>query len=103
MALELRQSGVSAQFDVVGRSVKAQMKYADKIGARYTAVIGDDDITANKVRVKNMESGDIQELSLDDFADTFMEISLQDSASELQDIVSDGGIVDASKFLGGLM
>jgi histidyl-tRNA synthetase len=103
VALELRQSGVSAQFDVVGRSVKAQMKYADKIGAAFTMIIGDDDLEANMVKVKNMKSGETQELSLDGFADTFMEMSLQTAATELQDIIEYGKTVDVSKFLGGLM
>ena len=103
LATELRQSGMSAQFDVVGRSLKAQMKFADKISARYTAVIGDDDIAAGKVKVKNMESGETTEISFDDFADSFMDLSLQSAASELQDLVSDSQAVDISKFLGGIM
>ena len=103
LALELRQSGMSAQFDVVGRSLKAQMKFADKIKARYTAVIGDDDIAAGKIKVKNMDSGETVELPLDSFADDFMELSLQSAASELQDLVSDSQAVDISKFLGGII
>ena len=103
LALELRQSGMSAQFDVVGRSLKAQMKYADKLNARYTTVIGDDDIAAGKIKVKNMDSGETAELPLDSFADDFMELSLQSAASELQDLVSDSQAVDISKFLGGIM
>lgn len=103
LALELRQSGISAQFDVVGRSVKAQMKYADKIGARYTTIIGDDDLEANVARVKNMDTGETSEISLDDFADSFMDLSLQNAAAELQDIASGETNVDLSKFLGGLI
>lgn len=103
IALELRQSGISAQFDIVGRSVKAQMKYADKIGARFTTVLGDDDIEANIAKIKNMDNGETQEISLDDFADTFMEISLQTAAAELQEIASGDTDIDLSKFLGGLV
>ncbi len=103
LALELRQSGMSAQFDIVGRSVKAQMKYADKIGAKFTTVIGDDDIAAGKVKVKNMENGEAQELMLEGFADAFMDVSLQSAASELQDIASGDSNIDLSKFLGGLI
>ncbi len=103
LATELRQSGMYAEFDVVGRSLKAQMKYADKIGARFTVVIGDDDIAANVARVKNMQTGELTELSFDDFADTFMELSLQSAAGQLEDLVSGSETIDLSKFLGGLM
>ncbi len=103
MATELRQSGLYAEFDVVGRSLKAQMKYADKIGAKFTTVIGDDDIAANAARVKNMQTGDVTELSLDNFADTFTELSLQSAASQLEDLVSGSETIDLSKFLGGLI
>ena len=58
LCTDLRSDGVSAQFDVAGRSVKAQMKYADKLGARFTCVIGDDDIAKGEVLVKNMENGE---------------------------------------------
>ena len=103
MATELRQSGMFAEFDVVGRSLKAQMKYADKIGARFTTVIGEDDIKANVAKVKNMQTGEITELAIDDFADTFMELSLQNAANDLQDLVSNSEAIDLSKFLGGIM
>ncbi len=100
---ELRANGVSAQTDVVGRSLKAQMKYADKIGARFTTVIGEDDIKANIAKVKNMQTGEVTELAIDDFADTFMELSLQNAANDLQDLVSNSEAIDLSKFLGGIM
>ncbi len=103
MATEIRQSGIIAEFDVVGRSLKAQMKYADKIGSRFTTVIGEDDIAANAARVKNMQTGEVTELSLDDFADTFMELSLQSAAGQLENLVSGSETIDLSKFLGGLM
>lgn len=104
LALELRQSGIGAQFDVVGRSVKAQMKFADKIGARFTTVIGDDDIAAGIAKVKNMESGETKEISLDSFSDDFMEYSLQSAAMKLQGTAAeDMDSIDLSKFLGGLI
>ena len=104
LALELRQSGISAQFDVVGRSVKAQMKFADKIGARFTTIIGDDDLTAGVAKVKNMESGETQEISLDSFSDDFMEYSLQSAAMKLQGTAAeDMDNIDLSKILGGLI
>ena len=103
LATEIRQSGMFAEFDVVGRSLKAQMKYADKIGAKFTTVIGDDDIKANVARVKNMQTGEVTEIAIDDFGDAFMELSLQSAASDLQDIVNGSESIDLSKFLGGLV
>ena len=103
MVTELRQSGMFAEFDVVGRSLKAQMKYADKIGARFTTVIGEDDIKANVAKVKDMQTGEVTELAIDEFADTFMELSLQSAANDLQDLVSGSEAIDLSKFLGGIM
>ncbi|MDR1940438.1 MAG: histidine--tRNA ligase [Clostridiales bacterium] len=50
----LRDAGVSAETDILGRSLKAQMKYADKIGCKYTAVIGGDEMADNIYVLKNM-------------------------------------------------
>ncbi|MCI8554764.1 MAG: histidine--tRNA ligase, partial [Clostridiales bacterium] len=66
MATRLREGGISAEFDTVGRSLKAQMKYADKLGARYTLVVGDNELAAGKAQLKDMETGEQREVSLDD-------------------------------------
>lgn len=100
---ELRQSGISAQFDIVGRSVKAQMKYANKLGARFTVVLGDDDIAAGKVNVKNMDNGEVTEMDLDEFGEQFLELTLQQSAKDLESAVANGDNIDLKSFLGGLM
>ena len=65
LATELRKGGVSAQCDVVGRSLKAQMKYADKLGARYTIVLGDQELETGVAKLKNMATGEAEEVSLD--------------------------------------
>lgn len=57
----LRQSGVSCDMDLMGRSLKAQMKYASKYPARYAAIIGEDEVAQNRIALKNLETG-IQEL-----------------------------------------
>ncbi|NLJ96358.1 MAG: histidine--tRNA ligase [Clostridiales bacterium] len=62
---ELRKVGMIVETDYLDRSVKAQMKYANKIGARYTVIIGADELAANKVNVKNMATGEQKEVSLD--------------------------------------
>ena len=54
LAQELRAAGISAETDHMERSVKAQFKYADKIGAEYVAVIGGNELAAGEMNVKRM-------------------------------------------------
>ncbi len=89
---DLRASGVSAQTDVVGRSLKAQMKYADKIGAKYTMVLGDDELNSKKAKLKNMATGETTEAELDGFADSFMEFIIKEETAALN--ASLGGDLD---------
>ncbi len=80
---EVRKSGLSAETDVVGRGLRAQMKYADKIGARFSMVIGDNELAENKANVKNMTTGEQTELPLDkSFAEKFTALSLAASFGE---------------------
>lgn len=60
----LRREGILADCDTVGRSVKAQMKYANKIGSRYSLIIGDDEIANDSAAVKNMETGEVSSIKL---------------------------------------
>ncbi len=62
-----RQSGVYAECDIVGRSLKAQMKYANKIGAEYTLIIGDSEIDAGRAPLRNMQDGTQSEVELESF------------------------------------
>ncbi len=66
---ELRQKGVVVETDYMDRSVKAQMKYANKIGAQYTVIVGDNELQAGCANVKNMENGETKEVKLDEIAD----------------------------------
>jgi len=61
---DLRCAGISAEMDLLSRSVKAQMKYADKIGAEFSVVFGDDEIENGKAQFKNMKTGEATELEL---------------------------------------
>lgn len=61
----LRREGISVDRDYLGRSVKAQMKYANKIGAKHTIVLGDSEIEAGRADVKNMETGETTAVELD--------------------------------------
>ncbi len=78
----VRECGLIAETDVVGRGLRAQMKYADKIGAKYSLVLGDNELNENKAKVKNMETGEQTELALDDsFAEKFSVLNLTDHSS----------------------
>ncbi len=63
----LRGEGKYAECDIVGRSLKAQMKYANKIGAEYTLIIGDSEIDAGRAQLKRMDDGTQSEVELDSF------------------------------------
>jgi histidyl-tRNA synthetase len=54
----LRGQGITAEGDLLSRSIKAQMKTADRLGAKYTAVLGESEISSGILNVKNMESGE---------------------------------------------
>ncbi|MDO4607922.1 MAG: histidine--tRNA ligase [Clostridia bacterium] len=81
----LRRDGFEAQCDVCGRGLKAQMKYADKIGALYSTVIGDNEIADGKCVIKNMKTGETTELCFDEFSKQFMQIKLDSALSELEE------------------
>ncbi len=68
---KLRQEGIIADTDYMDRSVKAQMKYANKLGAKNTVIIGADELASNKANIKNMETGEQKEVRLDQIADMF--------------------------------
>lgn len=55
---QLRDKGVSVDMDIAGRSAKAQFKLADREGATFFVVVGDDEIATGRVKVKNMQSGE---------------------------------------------
>lgn len=69
---ELRNADIVVETDYMDRSVKAQMKYANKIGAKNTVIIGADELVNNSARVKNMENGEQVEIALDKITGYFM-------------------------------
>ena len=66
LAARLRESGIPAEYDLLGRSLKAQMKYADKVGFAYTVVLGDSELADARVQLKNMGSGASAPVMLDE-------------------------------------
>jgi histidyl-tRNA synthetase len=57
MATEARRAGLGAQAELAGRGLKGQMKHADRLGARFVAILGDEGAS-----LKDMESGEQREL-----------------------------------------
>lgn len=83
---EVRKSGFFAQCDIVGRGLRPQMKFADKIGAKFSVVIGDNEIDENKAEVKNMETGEKVSISLEDFVSEFQDIVLDAETKKIADL-----------------
>jgi histidyl-tRNA synthetase len=68
---KLRIAGFSAERDYLDRKIKAQFKAADRANAKFVAVLGEDELKANKINVKSMESGEQAEVELDSFIEKF--------------------------------
>ncbi len=80
---EVRRSSLTAECDIVGRKLKPQMKYANKIKARFCMVLGDDDLAADKAQVKNMVTGDSVTVPLGEgFLDAFFGLHVDSVMSE---------------------
>ena len=70
---QLRAAGVYAECDVAGRGLKAQMKYADKIGAKYTLILGDDELSSGTAQLRSMADSSQTEIALADVVAKFAE------------------------------
>ena len=62
----LRKNGFSAEIDFAGRSLKAQMKQANRQNARYSILLGEDEIKNNTVTIKNMQTGEQKQGTIED-------------------------------------
>lgn len=69
---DLRSRGISAERDYLGRKMKAQMKSADRLQARYTAILGDDELARGEIAVKSMETGEQRTVKLEELYREFM-------------------------------
>ena len=70
---KLRLAGVKAELDHAGRGVKAQFKYADKIGAKSVITLGDNELISGLCRIKNMENGETEEKKITEIVGYFTE------------------------------
>ncbi|MCG8541991.1 MAG: histidine--tRNA ligase [Clostridia bacterium] len=73
ISYKLRKNGVSVDIDHLGRSLKAQFKYSNKLNSLYTIVIGDDELDRGTISLKNMDTGNQEEIKLDSVVDEVIE------------------------------
>ena len=71
LACALRANGILAEIDHMDRSVKAQFKYADKIGARFVAVIGGNELAEGKANIKRMATGESESVAFENIVEYF--------------------------------
>lgn len=89
----LRADGFFAQSDLMGRSLKAQMKYADKLSAKYVLVLGDNELAQNEAELKCMQSGVKRTIPLDErFSDAIYQEIMDTAYADLEKAVEDTGI-----------
>ncbi len=80
----VRNASLIAEGDIVGRSIKAQMKYADKLGARFTMVIGDTELEEGTAKLRNMTTKEEISVPLnEDFFNAFFSAYVDSSNSQL--------------------
>ena len=66
VANTLRSNGVNTEIYLNNKKLKAKFKYADKLEIPYVIVIGEDEIEKQVVKLKNMKTGEEQEIEIDD-------------------------------------
>lgn len=81
---DMRAEGFGCLMDLNQRSVRAQMKYADKLGAKFNLVIGDNEVESGCAKLKNMATGEETEIQLETFVNGFYNISLAEQLADLE-------------------
>lgn len=84
IASSLRREGFMVVTDIVGRGLKAQMRYANKIGAQFTVVIGDSELESGKVVLKCMQTGEGREIDLENLEDELYSARLNMLAQSIE-------------------
>lgn len=81
---DMRAEGFTALMDLNQRSIRAQMKYADKLGAKFNIVIGDNEVENGTAKLKNMSTGEETDIALETFVSGFYNISLSEQLADLE-------------------
>lgn len=97
IAKDMRAEGFACQYDLNGRGLRAQMKYADKLGAKYTIVLGDNEIEEGVAKLKNMANGEETEIAIATFVSSYYNITLSE---QLEDIKINGEAFDFGSLFG---
>ena len=71
---ELREQGIKCETDHLGRGIKSQFKYADKIGAKFVGVIGSNELLKGVIKVKEMQTGKEEEIAFTDLKDYLLKV-----------------------------
>ncbi len=79
LCTKLRAEGFCAQSEISGRGLKAQMRFANKIGAKFLVVLGDDELNNNKAILKDMSNSETKEIDLDKLVEALYD-ALKNSA-----------------------
>lgn len=86
IAQKLRCDGYHAEYDVMNRGLKAQMKYANKIGAKFVLVLGGNELESGAAKLKLMETGEQFDIHLDErFSEEFEELSIRYMFNDILD------------------
>ena len=85
----LRIDGFKVQTDICAKGLKAQMKFANKIGALFTLVLGDNELENNKANLKNMQTGEQTEICLDNLSDELLSAVNKNALENLTNSIID--------------
>lgn len=84
IARDMREEGFTCLYDLNKRSIRAQMKYADKLGAKFNIVLGDNEIEKGVCKLKNMQTGEETEIALATFVSGYYNITLSEQLADLE-------------------
>ena len=84
IAKDMRAEGFSCLYDLNKRSLRAQMKYADKLNAKFTIVLGDNEVQEGIAKLKNMSTGEENEIALSTFVSGYYNITLSEQLADLE-------------------
>lgn len=84
IAKDMREEGFSCLYDLNKRSLRAQMKYADKLDTKFIIVIGDNEVDEGIAKLKNMQSGEETEIALATFVSGYYNITLSEQLADLE-------------------
>lgn len=84
IAKDMRSEGFTCLYDLNKRSIRAQMKYADKLGAKFNIVLGDNEVEEGVGKLKNMQTGEETEIALATFVSGYYNITLSQQLADLE-------------------